>query len=54
MLSKLSDFVKSHFSDIILIIVVVLLVMLAFAAGFLSAKSYSKTPIQIENTNTSN
>lgn len=51
MLSKLADFVKSHFSDIILTIVVFLALLLAFALGFVVAKYQEKTPIIIEQTN---
>jgi len=50
MLSKLADFVKSHFSDIILATVVFLAVLLAFAFGFVVAKYQEKTPILIEQT----
>lgn len=50
MLAEIKDFVKTHFSDIMLFIIVVLLVMLAFASGYLVAKSQLKEPIQIQNT----
>ena len=49
MLTKISGFVKSHFNDIMLFIIVVLLVMLAYAAGYITAKYQSKEPIQIIN-----
>ena len=48
MLAKIRDFVKSHFSDIMIFIIVVLLVMLAFAVGYITAKYQSKEPIKIE------
>ncbi|MCX6720437.1 MAG: hypothetical protein NTW11_01380 [Candidatus Staskawiczbacteria bacterium] len=48
MLSEIRDFVKVHFSDIMLFIIVVLLVMLAFATGYITAKYQIKTPITIE------
>ena len=49
MLSEIRDFVKAHFNDIMLFVIVALLIMLAFAAGYITAKYYSKTPIQITN-----
>jgi hypothetical protein len=51
MINQIKDFVKAHFSDIMLFIIVILLVMLAFATGYLVAKYQLKTPIQIENRN---
>ena len=48
MLTKISEFVKGHFYDIILFIIVALLVMLSFALGYISAKYGSKEPIIIE------
>jgi hypothetical protein len=48
MLTKISDFVKAHFSDIILFIIVALLIMLSFAIGYIAGKTGSKTPIKIE------
>jgi len=50
MLAEIRGFVKDRFYDIILFIIVVLLVMLAFAAGYISAKYQTKSPIIIENT----
>jgi len=47
MLTKISEFVKAHFNDIILFIVVALLIMLAFATGYITAKYQFKTPIQV-------
>lgn len=49
MLSEIRDFVKAHFSDIMLFIIVALLIMLAFAAGFITAKYQTKEPLQIIN-----
>jgi len=50
MLSEIRDFVKAHFSDIILFIIVGLLIMLAFASGYITAKYQTKEPLQIENS----
>ena len=54
MLAKIKDFVKNFidrkFYDIMLVIIVALLIMLSFAAGFITAKSFNKEPVQIENT----
>lgn len=47
-LSKVSSFVKDKFYDIMLFIIVVLLIILAFAAGYITAKYQSKEPIKIE------
>ncbi len=47
MLTKISEFVKTHLNDIILLLVVILLAMFAFAAGYITAKNQIKTPIQI-------
>jgi hypothetical protein len=49
MLAEIRDFVKAHFSDIILAIIVALLVMLSFATGYIIAKYQNKTPIQVIN-----
>lgn len=51
MLAKIISFVKSHFSDIMLVIIVFLLIMLAFSIGFITAKYMLKEPIVIETTN---
>ena len=50
MLSEIKDFVKGHFSDIMLFVIVILLVMLAFATGYIVAKYQLKVPIQIIDT----
>jgi hypothetical protein len=50
MLSKLSNFVKTRFYDIILIIIVGLLMMLSFAIGYITAKYQEKEPIKIESS----
>lgn len=47
MLSEIKEFVKVHFSNIMLFIIIVLLVMLAFSAGFLVAKYQFKEPLKI-------
>jgi len=47
MLAEIKEFVKAHFTDIMLFIIIVLLVMLAFAAGFLIAKQEYKEPLKI-------
>ena len=47
MLSKINQFVKNNFSDIILLIVVILISLLSFACGFLLAKYQEKEPIKI-------
>jgi len=49
MLSEIRDFVKARFYDIILFIIVVLLILLAFAAGYITAKYGSRPPIEILN-----
>jgi len=46
-LSKVLSFVKSRFYDIMLFIIVALLILFAFAAGYITAKYYSKMPIEI-------
>ena len=48
MLTKISEFVKAHFSDIMLFIIVTLAILLSFAAGYITAKYQSKEPIQIQ------
>ena len=50
MLSEIREFVKAHFNDIMLYIVIVLLVMLAYAAGFITAKQGLREPIQIQQS----
>ncbi|KKP92375.1 MAG: hypothetical protein UR98_C0028G0007 [Parcubacteria group bacterium GW2011_GWA1_36_12] len=48
MLTKIKDFVKAHFYDIILFIIIAFLLMLSFALGYIAAKYQDKEPIQIE------
>jgi hypothetical protein len=48
MLSEIKEFVKVHFNDIMLFIIIVLLVLLAYAAGYITAKQQLKSPIQIQ------
>jgi hypothetical protein len=49
MLSKLREFVKAHFNDMMLFIIVMLLILLAYAAGYITGKYQLKEPIQIIN-----
>ena len=49
MLSKLTQFVKIHQADIILVVGVILISLLSFALGYIVAKTYDKQSIQIEN-----
>jgi len=48
MLTKIKEFVKSHQSDIILLIGVILISLLSFAMGYIVAKYQEKEPIRIE------
>jgi len=48
-LAKIIDYVKSRFNDIMLFIIVVLLILLSFAAGYITAKYQLKEPIKIEH-----
>jgi len=48
MLTKIIQFVKSHQSDIILLIGVILISLLSFAMGYIVAKYQEKEPIRIE------
>jgi len=50
MIKETHNFIKVHFSDIILFIIVALLIMLSFAIGYIAGKTSSKTPIQIEQS----
>lgn len=50
-LSKISNGVKDHLDDIILLIGVILISLLSFAAGFITAKQLEKEPIRIEYEN---
>ena len=49
MITKLIQFVKNHQSDIILVVGVILISLLAFALGYITAKTYEKEPINIES-----
>ena len=49
MIEEVRSFIKTHFNDIILIIIVSLLIMLAFAVGYITAKYQTKEPIKITN-----
>lgn len=48
MLADIKRVVKSHRSDIILLITVVLISLLSFAIGYIIAKYQEKEPIRIE------
>ena len=48
LLSKISNRVKEHQDDIILIIGVILISLLSFAAGFIVARQQEKEPLRIE------
>jgi len=50
MIENIRNFIKVHFSDIILFTIVALLILLSFAMGYITAKYQSKNPIQIENS----
>ena len=49
-LTKISQFVKKHQTDIILVIGVILISLLSFAMGYIVAKTYEKQPIQIQES----
>jgi hypothetical protein len=51
MLAKIQAFVKSHQSDIILLIGVILISLLSFATGYLVAKIQEKEAIKIIEEN---
>jgi len=48
LLSKISNGVKEHQADIILVIGVILISLLSFAMGYIAAKQQEKEPIKIE------
>ena len=48
MVKEALNFARTHFYDIMLFIIVALLILLAFAAGYITAKYQSKEPIKIE------
>ena len=50
MLSEIRDFVKAHVNDIMLFVIVALLIMLAFGAGYITAKYQSKDSIKLEQS----
>jgi predicted Na+-dependent transporter len=55
MLSEIAKFVKDfynkNFRDIMLFVIVCLLLMLAFASGYIVAKTQQIEPIRIEKSN---
>ena len=48
LLSKISNGVKEHLDDIILLVGVVLISLLSFAAGYIVARQQDKEPIKFE------
>ncbi|UZE92922.1 MAG: hypothetical protein IB617_02070 [Candidatus Nealsonbacteria bacterium] len=48
MLLKLTQFLKKHQEDIVLLIGVILISLFSFAIGFIVAKQQEKTPLRIE------
>ena len=48
MIAKLIAFVKSHQTDIILVVGVILISLLSFACGYIVAKQGLKEPIRFE------
>jgi hypothetical protein len=48
MLSEIIKLVKKHQADIILVIGVILISLLSFAAGYITAKTYEKESIKIQ------
>jgi hypothetical protein len=50
MLSAFKEFVKSHQSDIILLIGVFLASLLSFAAGYIAGSEAQKQPLEFEQT----
>ena len=51
MLTNLVQFIKRYQADIILLMGVILVSLLSFAAGYITAKEQTKTPVRIEATN---
>lgn len=47
--SKISNGIKRYQSDLILAIGVILISLLSFAMGYITAKTFDKEPIKIEN-----
>ena len=48
MLLKLTQFLKKHQEDIVLLIGVILISLFSFTIGFIIAKQQEKTPLKIE------
>ena len=48
LLSKISNGVKEHLDDIILLVGVILISLLSFAIGYILAKQQEKEPLKIE------
>lgn len=53
-LSKISNRVKEHQSDIVLIAGVILVSLLSFAVGFIAANRQDKEPIKFEESAAAN
>jgi hypothetical protein len=51
MLAKIIQFIKTHQTDIILLIGVILISLLSFTMGYIVAKMQEKEPIKIEYRN---
>lgn len=52
--SKISNWVKTHLDDIILVVGVILISLLSFVMGYIAAKHEEKEPIRIEKHENSN
>lgn len=48
MFQKLTQFLKEHQDDIVLLVGVILISLLSFAVGYIVARQGVKTPIKIE------
>lgn len=48
MFQKLTQFLKEHQDDIVLLVGVILISLLSFAVGFITAKNEAKEPLRIE------
>ena len=50
MIADIKNLVKTHKSDIILLIAIILISLLSFAAGYLTAKIYDKEQLQFQES----
>jgi len=48
MFQKLTQFLKEHQDDIVLLVGVILISLLSFSAGYIVAKNEAKEPLRIE------